>query len=736
MIQDSRSRIDLATSRRRVSLRGGSPWDFVRGRIREEQGPSRDIYLPCYALKTRFYVALIILIHVVLAACGRASALDYPGANPGPATARTEGNLLRLESDLLSGTWELADGRLRPKALFDKRGPATIDTLGEAFRITLGDGRILSASDLRATGPARIEAVAANPKATCAAERCPGRRIAVDLSTPDGSLHAQWQAVLRDGANYVRQFVTLRAEEKEVAVRSIQLVDLSHPAARVAGGVAGSPVVAENWFFACEHPNGRNEVIQPHNPAGASPAAKGIACRLERNQAMRPNEPLAQSAVIGVAPPGQMRRAFLYYLERERPRPYRPFLHYNSWYDIAWGDRKMNEGQCLEVIEVFGRELMEKRKVPLDSLVFDDGWDDNHTLWRFHGGFPRGFTPLRAAAERHGSALGVWLSPWGGYGQAKAERMKYGRTQGFETNRNGFSLAGPRYYARFRDACAEMIDKYGVNYFKFDGVGQGNDSAGADPQYVADVQALLRLCGDLRQKRPDVYINITTGTWPSPFWLLWGDSIWRNGDDCGFFGQGSMRQQWITYRDMLTCQMVVRRGPLYPLNSLMVQGVCYARLGTATRMGNDLRDVVDEIRMLFAAGTQCQELYVTPQMMTPAMWDALAEAATWSRQNADVLVDAHWIGGDPGKAEPYGYASWSPRKGILALRNPGPQPARLTIDLQSALELPPGAPHRYVLRSPWKESASRGEIVLQSDTPHAFELAPWESLVLEAEPAP
>jgi hypothetical protein len=123
-------------------------------------------------------------------------------------------------------------------------------------------------------------------------------------------------------------------------------------------------------------------------------------------------------------------------------------------------------------------------------------------------------------------------------------------------------------------------------------------------------------------------------------------------------------------------------------------------------------------------------------MMTPAMWDALAEAATWSRQNADVLVDAHWIGGDPGKAEPYGYASWSPRKGILALRNPGPQPARLTIDLQSALELPPGAPHRYVLRSPWKESASRGEIVLQSDTPHAFELAPWESLVLEAEPAP
>ena len=43
-----------------------------------------------------------------------------------------------------------------------------------------------------------------------------------------------------------------------------------------------------------------------------------------------------QSFVIGVAPKDQLRRAFLYYLERERAHPYRPYLHYNSWYDTAW----------------------------------------------------------------------------------------------------------------------------------------------------------------------------------------------------------------------------------------------------------------------------------------------------------------------------------------------------------------------------------------------------------------
>ncbi len=117
--------------------------------------------------------------------------------------------------------------------------------------------------------------------------------------------------------------------------------------------------------------------------------------------------------------------------------------------------------------------------------------------------------------------------------------------------------------------------------------------------------------------RPDVYLSLTTGTWPSPFWLWYGDSVWRNGNDSDFCGEGSMRQQWINYRDVATQQFVVRRGPLFPLNALMNQGIMYARLGTAARAGNDVKDVVDEFRMFFGDGTQLQELYMTPQMMTP-----------------------------------------------------------------------------------------------------------------------
>ena len=652
-----------------------------------------------------------------------------PAAAAGPALAKMAGDELKLENDVLAVTWQADEGRLRPRAIRDKLSNTAIRTMGEVFVLTLPDGRSLRASEFKIVGAPRIERLPAKPDSVRLGDHFAGQCITAALTGLDGRLRVQWRAVLHDDANYLRQFVTLRATEEPLVIETLTLIDLSCRNAQVSGAVAGSPVVVGNMFFAYEHPNSRSAV---HDSDGPDDASKRVTCSLARKMPLKPDHPLVQSSVMGVAPEGQLQRAFARYIERERPRPYRPFLHYNSWYDIAWGDRKMNEQQCLEVIDAFGRELTQQRGVNLDAFVFDDGWDDNKTLWGFHPGFPHGFGPLVPLAKKYDSAIGVWLSPWGGYGQAKAERMKYGQTQGFETNDHGFSLAGPKYYARFRDVCAEMIGKYDVNYFKFDGVGIGNDRDGADEKFLPDIEGQLALCIELRALRPDVYLSITTGTWPSPYWLFYGDSIWRNGHDCGFHGAGTMRQRWITYRDMITYRMIVKRAPLYPLNSLMVQGICYAQLGTATRMANDLKDVVDEIRMLFGSGTQLQELYVTPAMMTPPMWDALAEAAAWSRRNADVLVDVHWIGGDPGAGEAYGYASWSPRQGILVLRNPGQETARFSVDIKEAFELPADAAQRYRLAEPWKGKAL--DLVLGAGQAHEFVLEPFEALVFEAVP--
>jgi hypothetical protein len=648
-----------------------------------------------------------------------APAIEYPGPPPGPADAKVVDGEAWLYNHALSVGWKVKDGRLTSLGVNDRLSKVAVEASG-LFRLVLSDGTTIHSSDLAlVTRPGASPIGVANTKEQTLAH---GKILTATLVNRDGTLRVRWQAALRDGANYVRQELSIKPQGKDLALEAIVPLDLRVAGAKQCGEVRGSPVTAGNLFFACENPLATNEV-----------AATEVRCRLPYRLTVKAGESCQCRSVIGVAPPGQMRRAFLYYIERERPRPYRPFLHYNSWYDIAWANRKFNEKQAIDAIEQFGRELVERRGVTLDSFVFDDGWDDDRTLWGFHQGFPNGFTPLAEAAGRYCSAVGTWLSPWGGYPESKDRRLKYGRQQGFETNANGFSLAGPKYYARFRGVCIDMLKKYSVNYLKFDGVGGGNAEPGQpyaplSPEATADLEALLRLTADLRQVRPNVFINITTGTWPSPFWLLHADSIWRNGQDMGFSGEGSKRQQWINYRDAVTRQMVAARAPLFPLNSIMNQGITYAR--EASSLGNDLKELKDEFRMFFADGTQTQELYMTPAIMSPAMWDALAEAANWSRANADVLVDTHWIGGDPDRGEVYGYASWSPRKGIVALRNPSSKPASYFLDLAAALELP--APRDYRLQSPWKEDAGRPVIAIPAGSRHRFELKPFEVLVLEA----
>jgi hypothetical protein len=98
------------------------------------------------------------------------------------------------------------------------------------------------------------------------------------------------------------------------------------------------------------------------------------------------------------------------------------------------------------------------------------------------------------------------------------------------------------------------------------------------------------------------------------------------------------------------------------------------------------------------------------------------------------LVDTHWIGGDPRWLSVYGWASWSPQKGILTLRNPSDQAQDFALDIGAAFELPADAPQHYSARSPWADEASQPTIDLFAGKPHTFHLAPFQVVTLEALP--
>ena len=654
----------------------------------------------------------------VLGGCGR----PRIGPVPTPSRARfaSAGDEVTLANDALSVTWNVAKGGPRIVRLRSEPDGSPLVVDAPAFSLVLGDGSVLSSDALRSTRRTVHDPLVPRPDASRLAERFPGQRVTMVLEDAGGRVRATWSAMLRDGSSYVRQALTLEALGAPFPVREIVMIDLALPEAAVIGTVKGSPIVAGRWYAGFEHQLSASSVSGGRAHAG-----------LSRELPLRPGAPFTASSVIGVVRSGQLRRDFLEYVERERAHPYRTFLHYNSWYDIGYFS-KYSEPEALAVIDAFGTELVKKRGVTLSSFLFDDGWDDPTTLWHFHSGFPNGFARLRDEAARYGAAPGVWMSPWGGYGKPKEERLANGRAQGFETNRGGFALSGPKYYERFRETCLTMIRKYGVNQFKIDGTG---NVANAIPgsAFDSDFDAAITLIGELRAEKPDLYVNLTTGTFPSPFWLRYADSIWRGGEDHSFAGVGTNRQQWITYRDGATFQGVVSRGPLFPLNSLMLHGLIYARRANKldTDPGNDFPS---EIRAYFGTGTQLQEMYVTPALLTAANWDALAEAAIWSRRNADALVDTHWIGGDPRELAVYGHAAWSPRRAVLSLRNPSDKPQSIAIDVGRVFELPDGAPTAYRARSPWREDAARPSLELQAGREHVFSLAPFEVVTLDAEP--
>ncbi len=323
------------------------------------------------------------------------------------------------------------------------------------------------------------------------------------------------------------------------------------------------------------------------------------------------------------------------------------------------------------------------------------------------------------------------MSPWGGYGPPQQNRIAFGKRQGYETNARGFSMAGAKYREAFCDVCLNMMRKQGVTFFKFDGMGGGGEAMGATAEVAGDIDAVLDLTRALRRENPLVFISATVGTWPSPFWTCYADSIWRQGGDTGRYGNGDTRQQWITYRDKLCYERIVQGGPLYPLNSVMLGGILIGDRRDPAGLVRSEKSVADEIWTFFGSGTCLQELYINPALPTKTMWDELAAAAKWSRANGDILVDTHWIGGNPGKSQVYGWASWQPGKGILVLRNPSDRPQAFEITPKAALELPVAVKGGMTPKAIYPQGRVLAAGPLNVGDPIGLTLQPFEAIVIE-----
>ncbi|MHB1935696.1 MAG: alpha-galactosidase [Acidobacteriaceae bacterium] len=637
------------------------------------------------------------------------------------AFASTDGSQFTLDDSWIQVQGPAPSGKWNGLRIADRASQRSIELPG-TFALTLKNGSVLSSSSMKRTRPFVMHNLRPKAAASRYSDRLSGKEVCTEFADPATAAKVEWCGILRDGSNYFRQQITIHAGTQPLPIVDVRLLQFEDADAHVVGSVKGSPIADSTMFFGFEHPLSISQVKDGK-----------VLASLPRTLPIQPRQTIVYFSVVGVAAAGQMRRGFLRYIERERAHPYRPSLQYNTWYDLGFNNRTDETG-ALNRIHAFGRELTEKRGATVTSFVFDDGWDNPHSLWGFDSGFPDGFTKASEAAAQYNSHIGVWMSPWGGYEQQKLDRIAFGKKHGYEIVSGGFALSGPKYYAKFEKTCLNMIHEFGANEFKFDGTGNA-DRVFPGSEFDSDFDAMLALIHRLRQVEPNIFINLSTGTYPSPFWLFDTDDIWRGGDDHSFTGVGTSRQRWITYRDAQVYKNIVQAGPLFPISSLMLHGMIYAQYadGLKTDPAGDFRD---EVESFFGSGTQVQEMYITPSLLSPADWDILAKGARWSRDNAETLKDAHWIGGDPQQLQVYGWASWIPQKAIVVLRNPSDKPQTFSLDIQTSLELPNDAARTYTARNPWSATGDQESLTLHAGHAVRIQLQPWEVRTLDATPSP
>ena len=625
-----------------------------------------------------------------------AQAVIFPQKKqPGVAKITQKSNSYQLANKVLKASFINSGSKL----YFNGCSELGLQPDTELFKVLLGDGKTITASEMKLED-VKMVTLAENPSAATASLRYAGKALEARFTYKELSI--VWRAVLRNGSHYLRTEMDIQAAKDLpmkgiVAMNYLVAKNSAYTAPEVVGNTRGAILASNHIFAGLETPMGLNSSKDEGN-------ATHIEGLWRRNTTLKAGKTWNISSVVGLVAPKQLRRSFLAYSERERAVAWRPYPVYISWYELNI-DRNnaqapsykgnMTVEQCADVVSHWKTHFYDKYHMAPKAFVWDDGWDQYGT-WTFNPNFPNGFDEPANEAKKMGTGIGAWLGPVGGYGQSGEYRRAYWRSKG------GMQLSNEDYYNFFIRCCTNMIDRYDFRFFKFDGISAQASAIGPDEgtRGEENAEAIISIERAVRQKRPDIFLNTTVGTWASPFWFHFTDAVWRQEGDYGEAGdQGTDRERWITYRDRLVYQNFIQRSPVCPINTLMTHGFILSRWGAVSK-NMDYDGIVREMRCAFACGSGMVELYNDYKLMDEikdnqgnagALWKDLAECIKWQQEQADVLPDAHWVGGNPWdgkKANVYGWAAWNGKKSVLTLRNPSASAQTFTTTLREALDIP------------------------------------------------
>ena len=559
--------------------------------------------------------------------------------------------------------------------------------------------------------------------------------------------------VMYEGDHFMRKYLEISDPDSQKADAVIDYIDLESMNVNEndatwtiptdAGGIVemdqfkanlGQPIYIQGMFFGSEFPLTDTEIVDKTGYiryySGKSFERLGLD-----NQLAKTDDGSAKyvtwQTVAGAARSTEnevIQADFFDYISSiATPSEFR--IQYNSWFDNMM---RIDDKNILESFIEVDRELNKVEVRPIESYVVDDGWNNyndtsivdpvrsgtslNETgFWEFNTKFPNGLTTSSELVNKFGSDFGVWVGPRGGYnfyGSLADILTKSGK--GSKAG-GSIDVADREYVKNFGEMAVDWQNKYGVNYWKWDGFvdrAQYNAFPAADgvPGYanrhmtggyqnmyhVTDMwEAWIDMFELVRENGQDInklWISLTCYVNPSPWYLQWANSVWLQctADQADAGSSSSKMDRQITYRDAAYYDFIKNHEFQFPLSNIYNHDPVYGKEGT----GMDLTTATDEqfknyLYMLSTRGTAFWELYYSDSIMTEGKYEVTGEFLQWAEENYHMLKNSKMFGGNPntgttlggngaGENSAYGFSGFDGTDGIISLRNPATTAKEIT----------------------------------------------------------
>lgn len=592
--------------------------------------------------------------------------------------------MFTIENDKITKVYSLKGGKLTPKAYINKITDRRIDIEGSEFIISYGMKKSLFYKKLRAEDL-----------------RC--RIVDKDTFQFYGEAGGvKWMVIERttlDG-NVIKKTLEISAD-KDIFIDYVDLETFSFDKTLFNWTVPtavkrifvppyiaslGQPVYVDSMFFATEFPTADNRIDSKGFVTGKYYVGRSLSECGDGN--VYKSVPYVAGAAIGNRF-DMVKSSFFEYISATSRNP-RFRLQFNSWYDHMLDiDSEKIEKEFRAVSEgLTGGGLRS-----LDCYVVDDGWVDykKSEFWAFREDrFPNKFEKESRLTKELGSTFGVWFGPRGGYTEAYSYAKNLEKI-GYSVCKRSMDICtgDPKYIRDLGKKMEEFVREFNVTYFKIDGFAitpcrnknHGHPVGGRKDMYFYTFlwEEWLKAFDRIHAVDDGVFLNLTSYSHCSPFFMRWADAIWiNNAGDMAYEGDGSDLDQCLNYRDGRYHDFAKVRQLQFPVAYIYNHEPCYAKKNYNPPLPNKAHKTVTYTDAEFTKyllgcmmrGSGFVELYFTPEMFDGKKWEIAAKVLTWAEENFDILKNANYFGGIPKDGDVYGYYAARGNDVIFSLRNP------------------------------------------------------------------